>query len=111
MTLRGFVKDGVVVPYDPSGLVEGAEVDIRPREAPAPSKARSTKKKSAAVSRPKQPTKKKAKPVTRASKHKKRNGLESLRELLQEFTGIAKDLPPDFARNHDHYIHGGPKRK
>jgi hypothetical protein len=23
--------------------------------------------------------------------------------------GIAEDLPPDLARNHDHYIHGNPK--
>lgn len=29
---------------------------------------------------------------------------------LLEFAGIADDLPSDLARNHDHYIHGHPKR-
>lgn len=31
-------------------------------------------------------------------------------EGLTKFAGIIKDLPPDFARNHDHYLHGAPKR-
>jgi hypothetical protein len=34
----------------------------------------------------------------------------TLAETLGEFIGMAKDLPPDFARNHDHYIHGAPKK-
>jgi hypothetical protein len=29
---------------------------------------------------------------------------------LLELAGIADDLPSDMARNHDHYIHGTPKR-
>ncbi len=29
---------------------------------------------------------------------------------LLQFAGIIKDLPPDFAQNHDHYIHGTPKK-
>lgn len=29
---------------------------------------------------------------------------------LQEVAGTAKGLPPDFARNHDHYLHGTPRR-
>lgn len=29
---------------------------------------------------------------------------------LLKFAGIINDLPPDFAANHDHYIHGAPKR-
>ena len=29
---------------------------------------------------------------------------------LLELAGLAKDLPPDFAEQHDHYIHGTPKR-
>ena len=29
---------------------------------------------------------------------------------LLKLAGIAKDLPPDFAAQHDHYIHGTPKR-
>jgi hypothetical protein len=29
---------------------------------------------------------------------------------LLKLAGIAKDLPADFAAQHDHYIHGTPKR-
>jgi len=29
-----------------------------------------------------------------------------LLDLLKDFEGMADDLPPDFAENHDHYIHG-----
>lgn len=29
---------------------------------------------------------------------------------LLEFSGVVDDLPPDFADQHDHYIHGTPKR-
>jgi hypothetical protein len=34
----------------------------------------------------------------------------SLARVLLKYAGIAKDLPPDMARNHDHYIHGTRKR-
>lgn len=30
---------------------------------------------------------------------------------LMKYAGCMKDLPPDFADEHDHYIHGTPKRK
>jgi hypothetical protein len=29
---------------------------------------------------------------------------------LLKYAGAAKDLPEDFAAQHDHYIHGMPKR-
>ena len=29
---------------------------------------------------------------------------------LLKFAGCMSDLPPDFAAEHDHYIHGTPKR-
>ena len=35
----------------------------------------------------------------------------TLYETLQNFVGIFEGLPSDFAENHDHYIHGAPKRK
>lgn len=35
---------------------------------------------------------------------------ESLGEMLRGLAGIAKGLPPDLARNHDHYLHGRPKK-
>jgi hypothetical protein len=31
-------------------------------------------------------------------------------ERFKEFIGIADDLPPDLARNLDHYVHGHPKK-
>ncbi len=34
----------------------------------------------------------------------------TLRERLLRLAGTVADLPPDMARNHDHYIHGTPKR-
>ena len=34
----------------------------------------------------------------------------SLSERLLKLAGTVDDLPPDMARNHDHYIHGAPKR-
>ena len=34
----------------------------------------------------------------------------TLGEMLLTFAGKAKGLPPDMARNHDHYLHGLPKK-
>jgi hypothetical protein len=34
----------------------------------------------------------------------------TLRERLLKLAGTVDDLPVDMARNHDHYIHGTPKR-
>lgn len=36
--------------------------------------------------------------------------LESLRELLLGLAGQAEGLPEDLAEQHDHYLHGTPKR-
>jgi hypothetical protein len=33
---------------------------------------------------------------------------DELVALLLRYAGQAKDLPPDLAANHDHYIHGKP---
>jgi hypothetical protein len=35
----------------------------------------------------------------------------SIWDALLEFAGKAEGLPPDLAENHDHYLHGTPKRK
>jgi ssDNA-specific exonuclease RecJ len=35
---------------------------------------------------------------------------KTLREILLESAGSMTDLPVDFAAQHDHYIHGTPKR-
>ena len=34
----------------------------------------------------------------------------TLYERLKDVAGIVKDYPSDFAENHDHYIHGRPKK-
>jgi hypothetical protein len=34
----------------------------------------------------------------------------TLGQRLLKFAGKAKGLPTDMARNHDHYLHGQPKR-
>lgn len=31
-------------------------------------------------------------------------------EVFKDIIGKAEGLPPDFARNHDHYLHGAPKK-
>lgn len=31
-------------------------------------------------------------------------------QALVEMAGALDDLPPDFAREHDHYIHGAPRK-
>ncbi len=41
------------------------------------------------------------------------NGSASLKswgEALEEVAGTVRDLPADLARNHDHYLHGAPRR-
>ena len=34
----------------------------------------------------------------------------SLRDVLLQSAGCLSELPADFAEQHDHYIHGAPKR-
>ncbi|MEW4568794.1 hypothetical protein AB1L88_13085 [Tautonia sp. JC769] len=36
--------------------------------------------------------------------------LRDLSQALAEFAGKAQRLPPDMAEQHDHYLHGTPKR-
>jgi len=36
--------------------------------------------------------------------------LPTLYEQLKPVIGIAKGMPSDLAENHDHYLHGRPKR-
>jgi hypothetical protein len=75
MEWNGTFLNGVIVPDDPSGLVEGARVRIRLPE----------------------------------ENHKSSPG--TLGERLMALAGIAKGLPPDMAEEHNHYIHGTPRRQ
>ena len=34
----------------------------------------------------------------------------SIWRKLRKYAGAVEGLPPDMARNRDHYIHGGPKK-
>ena len=81
MTYRGRVKNGVVVIEKRVRLPEGMAVSIRPLKGPM---------RPAAKARKRPPT---------------------VYERLKSIVGIVKDLPPDFALNHDHYLYGAPKRK
>jgi len=35
---------------------------------------------------------------------------ETLGQRLLKYAGTARDLPPDMAENHDHYLHGMPRK-
>ncbi len=37
--------------------------------------------------------------------------IPTLAERLAPLIGCVKGLPSDFAENHDHYLHGAPKKK
>ncbi len=39
-----------------------------------------------------------------------RRQVPTLYEQLKDVIGIAEGLPPDLAENHDHYLHGRPKK-
>ena len=41
---------------------------------------------------------------------RKPRAASSLGKMLLQFAGKAKGLPADMARNHDHYLHGLPKK-
>ena len=49
-------------------------------------------------------------PLRRTPGKKKAARARTLGERLMRFAGSAKGLPRDMARNHDHYIHGTPKK-
>jgi wyosine [tRNA(Phe)-imidazoG37] synthetase (radical SAM superfamily) len=48
--------------------------------------------------------------VVRVETVSETGGEPTLYEQLQSVIGIAKDLPPDLAAQHDHYLHGRPKK-
>ena len=82
MIYRGHVKNGVVVLDGDASLPEGVEVVIETVESDEPNE----------------------------SDDPNQDRLPTLLERLKPFVGAAKGLPPDLAENHDHYIHGTPKK-
>jgi hypothetical protein len=49
-------------------------------------------------------------PTVRARTKKRAAAEGSLGKRLMKFAGSVKGLPKDLARNHDHYIHGTPRK-
>lgn len=41
---------------------------------------------------------------------KLRSGEQTWGQALLEIAGTVEGLPPDYAENHDHYLHGQPRR-
>jgi hypothetical protein len=39
-----------------------------------------------------------------------KDAVADLSRILLEFAGKAQGLPPDMSEQHDHYLHGTPKR-
>jgi hypothetical protein len=80
MTYRGHIKGGMVVLDQPANLPDGTKVEV--------------------VQLPAENSEQVPEDVLR------------LREALLAFAGCIDDpnLPTDLARNHDHYLHGAPKK-
>lgn len=82
MEYRGHVKDGKIVLDRRVVLEEGTEVSVRPIEQPTASPGGGRKRKQG----------------------------QTLLERLGSVVGKAEGLPSDLAENHDHYLHGRPKK-
>lgn len=80
MVYKGRIKDGVIVFDQPLSLPEGTEVVVQVTET-------------------------KAEPPPTGDKPRK-----TLAEKFANVIGTINDLPSDFSHNHDHYIHGTPKK-
>jgi hypothetical protein len=85
MTINGHVENGKIVLDEAVALTEGMKVRVE-IVAPAGDSAANQRE---SVEEDDGPT---------------------LYERMKPLIGIIKDGPPDFARNHDHYIHGTPKK-
>ncbi|MBX9789980.1 MAG: hypothetical protein K2Y37_13765 [Pirellulales bacterium] len=96
MTYRGHIENGVVVFDEPVVLAEGTEVRVEPAEA------------STEANGPAQPTAR-AGAASEAEQKVPGQSHSTLYEHLKSVIGIVTDLPPDFAKQHDHYIHGTPR--
>lgn len=80
MLLEGTVHDGAIILEDPAKLPEGAHVEIEVRTI-----------------------------LSGTPETPDGNSAPTLLNLMK-LAGIAKGLPEDFAAQHDHYLHGTPKR-
>lgn len=85
MDLEGAIVNGRVEFDTPPGLPDGTRVRVEPIPAETP-------------------------PPATPEPPKPEKPLSPLAERLLALAGKAKGLPPDMAEQHDHYIHGTPKR-
>lgn len=88
MNYRGRVKNGVIVFDEPLSLPEGTQVIVQLAASVSPQSGED-----------------KQNPPPAADKPRKK-----LAERFKGSIGSISDLPPDFSENHDHYIHGTPKK-
>ena len=84
MSFRGRIKNGVVEFEEAVPLPDGTEVDVDPAAGSFGECVQTLPEIEGAI-----PT---------------------LYEQFKEWIGIIDDLPEDMAENHDHYIHGTPKK-
>lgn len=82
MTYRGVVENGVVKLTDGALLPDGTEVTIVPQAA-----------------------------AETVEPEEERSIWNKLAELGRSVESMPCDLPEDLAFNHDHYLHGLPKKK
>lgn len=94
MSFEGVIVNGQVELDEPAEMPDGTRVRVEPLAAPTAAS----------------PTGKAA--VWRETARKERAGKppSALAEILRSMAGTVKDLPEDFAAQHDHYIHETPKR-
>lgn len=88
MLFRGYIKSGRVVVEDRIDLPDGTAVDVQPAGGNGAPRRRKAKR----------------------GKPKSESKGATLYERLKDVIGKAKGLPRDFAAQHDHYIHGAPRR-
>jgi hypothetical protein len=93
--LYGTFRKGRIVLDDPFALSHGQRVRIEPVDATEAPPKRGDKAPPPADSTPP--------PADGAD-------VPTLYERVKDFIGIADGLPSDMAENHDHYIHGRPKK-
>ena len=135
MTIHAIIKKGKVIPTEPLPFAEGTEVVIRAsarrEKATRRSNGPSTtllKFAGAASNLPTDLSTNHDQPVPfadgtevtirlcsngRKSPAQQRKGSkpEALSQMLLRHAGTIKGMPRDWARNHDHYLYGVPKKK
>jgi hypothetical protein len=98
MTFRGYIKNGRIVFDEPVDLPEGTEVELR-----------RAKRKSGRASKAPAKSSRARKPISK-SERSSHGGRKTESTRYQGLVGLLNGLPADFSAQHDHYIHGTPKR-